>query len=90
MTCVNGFAFGGAPAEGFSFGCYPILCGGSYPTCGGSCLDGGVCTAFAVDAGPFTGCLCAVPLPCGGGGYDCAAGQVCRFPTSGTPSCGPP
>ena len=41
---MNGFAFGGAPEQGFPFGCYPIICSG-FPTCGAACLDGGVCSA---------------------------------------------
>jgi hypothetical protein len=90
MSCQNGFAFGGAPEEGFPFMCYPILCTGTYPTCGGGCLDGGLCSAIAVDVASVTLCICAAPLPCGAGGYDCPAGSVCHFPVSGTPSCGPP
>jgi hypothetical protein len=85
QSCANGFAWGGAPSEGFPFQCYPILCSGTYPTCGGSCHDGGVCSPIAV-AETFTGCICAVPAPCGGGGFECPPGEVCQTPGI----CGPP
>jgi hypothetical protein len=87
QVCGNGFAWGGAPAEGFPFACYPILCPGTYPTCGGACLDGGVCSPFAVDVGPFTGCICAVPATCGSSGFECPSPEVCHFPGA---TCGPP
>lgn len=85
--CGNGSAWGGAPNEGFPYGCYPIICNGTYPTCGGPCLDGGVCDAFRISS--FTGCVCAVPAPCGGGGFDCAFGDVCHVDPP-TPMCGAP
>lgn len=86
QSCANGFAWGGAPEEGFPFACYPIFCSGTYPTCGGACLDGGVCSPVEV-AGTFTGCICAVSAPCGGNGFECPPGQVCHFPGA---TCGPP
>jgi hypothetical protein len=86
-ACGNGAAFGGAPNEGQPYGCYPITCTGSYPTCGGPCLDGGVCDAFRISS--FAGCVCAVPAPCGGGGFDCGPGDVCRLDPP-TVMCGVP
>jgi hypothetical protein len=85
QSCANGFAWGGAPSEGFPFQCYPIICSGTYPTCGGACQAGGVCSPFAV-AETFSGCICAVPAPCGAGGFECPPGEVCKTPGV----CGPP
>jgi hypothetical protein len=90
-TCGNGFAWGGFPEEGFPFACYPILCGGVYPTCGGPCGDGGTCSPFIVDDVSFSACICAVPAPCDDGGFVCPPGEVCHGgPGDGFPACGPP
>jgi hypothetical protein len=80
--CPNGYAFVDDPSFPFP-GCFPIACGGSYPTCGGACLDGGTCSPFAFGTG---WCICAVAAPCGAGGYVCPPGQVC-LPNG---SCGSP
>jgi hypothetical protein len=92
-ACGNGFAWGGAPLEGFPFQCYPVLCGGAYPTCGGACGDGGTCSPFFVDVGSFSACICAVPATCevGGSGYVCPPGDVCHVgPGPGFPVCAAP
>jgi hypothetical protein len=55
-----------------------MLCGSDYPTCGSDpCGDGGTCSPFRAGDGAFTGCLCAVAMPCNAGGYDCPFGEVC-------------
>jgi hypothetical protein len=88
--CDNGLAWGGAPNEGFPFACYPISCTGQYPTCGGPCGDGGTCSAYTVDLGSFTGCICAVAEPCDQTslGFVCAEGDVCHI--GPTRDCSPP
>lgn len=87
--CGNGFYYGGAPQEGAPFGCYPILCGSDYPVCSADPCGGGGGTCSAFVAGTFTGCICATPMPCNAGGFDCPVGEVCRIngPNAG---CGPP
>ena len=86
--CGNGFAWG---VDDFGQGgCFPISCSGTYPTCGGPCGEGGVCSPFKVTFvnPPFTMCICAEPAPCCGGGYECGAGGVCTNPSAC--SCSPP
>lgn len=88
--CGNGFYYGGAPQDGAPFGCYPILCGSDYPTCSTDpCGDGGTCSPFEAGSGAFTGCICADPLPCNGGGFECPVGEVCRI-NGENAGCGPP
>lgn len=88
--CGNGFSYGGAPQEGFPFGCYPNLCGSDYPTCSSDpCGDGGTCSPFEAGSGSFTGCICADPMPCNAGGFECPSGEVCRI-NGENAGCGPP
>lgn len=87
LICPNGFACANIPGSTF---CAPMLCSGTYPTCGGSCGDGGACEALNLGAGVFSDCVCSVPAPCDAtcGGYDCPDGQVCTGDAgSGTCSC---
>lgn len=87
-SCGNGFAWG---IDDFGQGgCFPISCSGTYPTCGGACGEGGVCSPLQVTfvSPPFTMCICAEAAPCCGGGYECSGGDVCTNP--GACSCSPP
>jgi hypothetical protein len=88
--CGNGFSYGGAPQDGAPFGCYPNLCGSDYPTCSADpCGNGGTCSPFEAGSGSFTGCICADPLPCDAGGFECPVGEVCRV-NGENAGCGPP
>jgi hypothetical protein len=82
LDCGNGLV---CVYFGSSTLCAPIPCGGTYPTCGNTaCGDGGECQAINVNAGAFTGCVCAVPASCDTcGGYSCPSGQVCGIQAGG-------
>jgi hypothetical protein len=74
--------------------CTPQFCSGTYPTCGGSCGDGGVCRAVNLDltGTPFPACVCDLPGPCDmscGVGNDCSGGDVCYRGPGGC-GCGAP
>ena len=72
------------------YSCAPDTCAGTYPTCGGSCGDGGVCRPAVSGANDDqTNCVCAVPGDCetACGGMDCPSGQVCH---AGDCGCGAP
>lgn len=88
-SCGNGFVYIGPNPEGFPPGCYPNLCSGTYPTCGGPCGSGGTCYPFNAADGAFTNCLCATPAACNAGGFECAPGDVCYI-NGVTPGCNPP
>jgi hypothetical protein len=77
-NCPSGFGCTLSPP---AFSCVPDTCAGSYPTCGGTCGDGGVCRPARSGAGgSTTSCVCAAPGPCDAacGGMDCPPGQVCQ------------
>ena len=89
VDCPNGFACALMPPNP---SCTPIPCGGTYPTCGGTCGSGGECQAFKAESPPnpaLTLCVCAVPAPCdaGCGGYTCGIGEVCTVQTQPSTSC---
>jgi hypothetical protein len=76
--CPSGFTCGLVPP---AFFCTPDTCAGTYPSCGGTCGDGGVCRpAISGGGGDVTACVCAAPGPCDAscGGMDCPPGQVCQ------------
>jgi hypothetical protein len=82
--CPNGFACGILPPGPAQ--CFPVACGGgSYPTCGGTCVQGAECQAVHVPTASVNLCVCALPAPCDAscGGYSCSAGEVCTIDTQG-------
>lgn len=72
--------------------CLPTFCGGTFPTCGGTCGGGKVCVPVESVGGPEL-CVCATPsLSCGEGvcegGLTCPSGEVCTI-DGGNCSCEP-
>ncbi|MEW6268395.1 MAG: hypothetical protein AB1689_03755 [Thermodesulfobacteriota bacterium] len=74
--------------------CLPIVCGGPFPACGGSCTGGRTCVPLDVAGSEL--CVCATPsLGCDGpacSGLYCPSGDVCTVDVSGgssTCSCTP-
>ena len=73
--------------------CIPTFCGGTYPTCGGSCAGGAACVPLTLGMGSQF-CVCATPgLSCDDGpvcdgGFDCPPGEVCTVSGSSC-SCEP-
>lgn len=81
------------PGAGGTWSCLPTVCGGTYPTCGGTCADGRACVPL--DASSIQLCVCATPslscdegLACGEG-LTCPAGEACTLVPNplGPPSC---
>ena len=74
------------PGAGGTLVCFPAFCGGSYPTCGGTCGDGRSCVPLDADGSGF--CVCATPsrscegLTCGEG-FTCPSGEVCTVASAG-------
>jgi hypothetical protein len=83
-TAIPGYPFNGCICVGDT----PVCETSTFPTCGGPCGGGNVCRPVESRAGGQ--CACGAPLPCGGGGLDCAQPFVCGFiPLSTSPSCIP-
>jgi hypothetical protein len=89
-NCPSGFAC--LPGLHNFYSCAPETCGGTYPTCGGSCGDGGVCRPAVVSGvnGDETACVCATPGDCDTtcGGMDCPSGEVCHVTPNVIGACG--
>jgi hypothetical protein len=73
------------------YACIPTFCGGTFPTCGGTCGDGRNCVPAALAEGGGEFCICAAPEnECGGemcGGFSCPVGEVCTVTGSLACSC---
>jgi hypothetical protein len=70
------------PISGF-WTCLPAFCGGTFPTCGGTCGGGKTCVPVESVGGPEL-CVCATPsLSCGEGtcegGLTCPSGKACTI-----------
>jgi hypothetical protein len=69
-----------------NWACAPTFCGGTFPTCGGTCGDGRACVPLeVVGAGA---CVCATPGsscddPACGSGLACPSGEICTVGVSG-------
>jgi len=78
---------------GYTWSCLPTFCGGTFPTCGGTCGDGRACVPLDLIGTGF--CVCATPGftcdgPACGEGFNCPSGEVCTVappPGGGAVTC---
>lgn len=83
MQCV--------PFAPLEFGCAPLFCGGTYPTCGGTCGPDHSCVPLDLEGQGY--CVCASTAgtcdsPSCDTGFFCPPGEACTF-SGGSCGCSP-